>query len=590
MAFTPRTETYVNVSSLTTPFNITVTKPTGTVDGDILFCWIGWYAAVTIDSVPSGWNLLGQYIANTDRYALYYKIASGEGASWAWSFTATAKVRAVCSCYTSGDFNASTPIDVVSNTAYRTSDANCRAASMDVAVANSPLMFWGGCYATTTKSFTKPSVPTTDWVEDDDGWSTTPDMATEVCSFIWAGSGATGAMSATISATMTAKHAFAVALKPPAGAPQTLSNAGAIASLQAFGTAKLNLILSVVGQIATAVAFGMALIVVAISGAEGIASQETFGQATVATAGATQAITNTGHIAGAEAFGTSQVNLKILPTGIQSTEDFGTPQINFVIASVGNIGTTETFGTHALIQEQFLGPSSILSTETLGSPQLNFTVLASSISSTEEFGTATLVQEQFLEPNGIASVETWDQPNLTLYINPTSIEGTETFGTAIVSVGATTQDITNAGAILSDETHGSTGVNLSVSPSEIASAETFGTAQVNLQVLPNSIAGQETFGQPLVTLASGPQAITNAGSITSQETFDNPQIVYDQSLEPTSIASQETFGIPSVGARVAFDPRSITATLTLSGLSGKMVGREEMKGTITSSAPVGELK
>ena len=215
MAFTPRTETYVNVSSLTTPFNITVTKPTGTVDGDILFCWIGWYAAVTIDSVPSGWNLLGEYLANTDRYALYYKVASGEGASWVWSFSATAKVRAVCSCYIKGDFHPTTPIDVVSNTAYRTSDLNVIAATMNVAEVNSPLIFWGGFYNTSTKSFAKPSVPTSGWVEDDDVWNTTPDFGTEVCSFIWSGSGATGAMSATLSTGSTiTKHAFAVALKP----------------------------------------------------------------------------------------------------------------------------------------------------------------------------------------------------------------------------------------------------------------------------------------------------------------------------------------------------------------------------------------
>jgi hypothetical protein len=216
MTFSPRTETYVNVSSLSDPYNITVTKPSGTVDGDILFCWIGWYAAVTIDSVPSGWTLLGEYVANTDRYALYYKIASGEGASWVWSFTATAKVRAVCSCYTKGDFDPSNPIDVVSNTAYRTSDLIVRAATMTVAAVNSPLVFWGGFYSTTTKSFAKPSVPTTGWVEDDDVWNTTPDIGTEVCSFIWSGSGATGAMDATLSVTATSlKHGFAVALNPP---------------------------------------------------------------------------------------------------------------------------------------------------------------------------------------------------------------------------------------------------------------------------------------------------------------------------------------------------------------------------------------
>ena len=221
MTFSPRTETYVNVSSLSSPYNIIVTKPTGTVDGDILFCWIGWYktSAVTIDSVPSGWNLLGEYLTNSDKYALYYKVASGEPASWVWSFTTTTKVRAVCSCYTGGDFDPVNPIDVVSNTAYRTSDAICRAASMTVTSPNSPLVFWGGVYSTSSKTFMKPSVPTSDWVEDDDAGSTTPDFWTEVCSMSWSGSGASGDMSATISASLTTKHAFAVALKPVAGLP-----------------------------------------------------------------------------------------------------------------------------------------------------------------------------------------------------------------------------------------------------------------------------------------------------------------------------------------------------------------------------------
>ena len=245
MTFSPRTETYVNVSSLTTPFNITVTKPSGTVNGDILFCFIQWYAATTIDFVPSGWTLLGQYITNTDRYALYYKVASGEGASWVWSFAATAKVRAVCSCYTGGDFKASDPIDVVSNTAYRTSDTICRAASMTVAFPNSPLVFFGSVYHTTAKTFTKPSVPTSGWVEDDDAGSTTPDFWTEVCSFLWSGSGATGNMDATLSAADIEKHAFAVALKPSAKLTvtdgSTLADSVSVSLVQGLRTISLSL-------------------------------------------------------------------------------------------------------------------------------------------------------------------------------------------------------------------------------------------------------------------------------------------------------------------------------------------------------------
>lgn len=216
MAFTARTETYVNLALLSDPFNITVTKPTDTADEDILFCWIGWYKTIpcTIDSVPNGWTELGNFTAQQDKYALYYKIAASEPNTWTWSFSATCAVRAVCSCYTGGDFNPTDPIDVVSNTAYRTYDANCIAASMTVAAINSPLVFWAGRATSVERTYTKPSVPTDDWIEDDDAGSTTSAFWTEVCSMIWSGSGATGAMSATMSTSGEAKHAFAVALNP----------------------------------------------------------------------------------------------------------------------------------------------------------------------------------------------------------------------------------------------------------------------------------------------------------------------------------------------------------------------------------------
>jgi hypothetical protein len=218
MAFTARTETYVNVSSLTTPFNFTLNKPTGTVDNDILFTFLCIQATTppTVDSVPAGWNLIATRLVGTAyRFYLYYKIASGEGANWTWSLTATCKLRAVCSCYTSGDYKTSgTIIDVISDSEYIQSDNILRAASMNVTYANSPLVFFGGVYNTSSRTFTKPTVPTSDWVEDDDAGSTTPDWWTTVCSMIWAGSGATGDMDDTISTSDAEKHAFAIALRP----------------------------------------------------------------------------------------------------------------------------------------------------------------------------------------------------------------------------------------------------------------------------------------------------------------------------------------------------------------------------------------
>ena len=61
--FTARTETYVDSAAAA---DLTVAKPTGTVDGDILFCFLMWRAAAppqTIDGVPAGWTLIAE--ANT---------------------------------------------------------------------------------------------------------------------------------------------------------------------------------------------------------------------------------------------------------------------------------------------------------------------------------------------------------------------------------------------------------------------------------------------------------------------------------------------------------------------------------------------
>lgn len=221
MTFTARVETYVNVSSLTSPYNFVLNKPSGTVEGDFLYALFMTYktSAVSVDSVPSGWALIAERTVSTYyHFWLYYKVAgASEPTSYTWSISTTAKLHAVCGCYTGGDFDPADPVDVFSNTQYITSNNICRAASMVVSAANSPLIFFGGVYHTSAKTFTKPSTPTTGWMEDDDAGSVTPDFFSTTCSMIWGGSGATGNIDATLSASDTQKHAFAVALNPPPG-------------------------------------------------------------------------------------------------------------------------------------------------------------------------------------------------------------------------------------------------------------------------------------------------------------------------------------------------------------------------------------
>lgn len=220
-AFDERTETNVQGASLSSPYQATLAVPTGTTNGDIMFTWIGSYSATV--TTNAAWTLIGSNTTNSDKYYLYARVASSEPASYVWTFSGTSTYKATCTTYiASSDFsvtNVSTDL-TVSNTPYRTSNGTNRAASFSVPNANSPLLFFGGVYSTSSKTQTPPTNPGT-FAEDYDTGSTTPDFWLEIASYIWAGSGTSGDIDSTISATLTTKHAFAVALKPPAATVST---------------------------------------------------------------------------------------------------------------------------------------------------------------------------------------------------------------------------------------------------------------------------------------------------------------------------------------------------------------------------------
>lgn len=194
---------------------ITVPKPTNTADGDIMFAFIMSYTTFAT-TVPGGWTKIGE---NTQArlYQLYYKIASSEPANYTWDWGATSDRKAGWIATYRGGFSTTSgsPIDVVSNTTYATSDANLRAASMTVTNPNSSLLFVGGAFrAAGAVTYTKPTVPTTDWVENVDYGEVDGDFYATFCSMVWTGVGATGVMNATMSTTLSVgKHAFAVALR-----------------------------------------------------------------------------------------------------------------------------------------------------------------------------------------------------------------------------------------------------------------------------------------------------------------------------------------------------------------------------------------
>ena len=219
MAFTHRNETYARGATLNSPYNFTINKAVSVVNGDIMFMFLQLYSSSppTIDSVPSGWQQIATNNTTNSRWYIYYKIASNEGNSYTWSLTNSCRYYALNIAYTSGDFDVTSLADItaISNTLYGTAGTIVRAASMYVPQANSPLVYFGSIYNTSARSFTKPSLPTTDWVEDADQGHSTPDISMTIGSMIWTGMGNTGNIDITCSTSITThKHAFAIALKP----------------------------------------------------------------------------------------------------------------------------------------------------------------------------------------------------------------------------------------------------------------------------------------------------------------------------------------------------------------------------------------
>lgn len=206
---------YDNSSSTT----IVLTKPTGTTTNDLLYALIKRGDNVDPTGVPSGWTLIAEDQLSTGPKHWLYRLVAGasEGADYTWTWAGTARSGGTMICYRDG-FNTADPEDAISNTSYETSDTNVRAAAMTVAVANSPLIFFGCLHdAADTVTFGVPNNPASGitWTERVDTHDQTNSrFGRIIADGIWTGSGSTGDMDSTMSHTKTLKHAFAISLNP----------------------------------------------------------------------------------------------------------------------------------------------------------------------------------------------------------------------------------------------------------------------------------------------------------------------------------------------------------------------------------------
>lgn len=140
---------------------LSINKPASTADGDLLVA-VGYLETDTNtwSSVPSGWSLAASQ-ANTGDFKLwmYWKIASGEPASWSWTPNVNAWRVLTCAGYSGGSGTGSF-VDVVGtgNQGDAQIETAQTAPSLTTVTANDIVIFaygnFGGANVTAMTGFT----------------------------------------------------------------------------------------------------------------------------------------------------------------------------------------------------------------------------------------------------------------------------------------------------------------------------------------------------------------------------------------------------------------------------------------------------
>ena len=171
--------------------SMTISKPVGTADGDLLVAAIN-LASLAAITAPAGWIQINDttHSTNAGHVVTYYKIASSEPASWTWTF-ASSLCDGWVGAYTG--INTSEPFDVSSNANNLNGVATIIAPSVTTTYSNDLLIgvFAGGG----TRTGTPPTTMT-------ERYDSAGGPFLEIADEIVVSAGATGTRTATPSATI----------------------------------------------------------------------------------------------------------------------------------------------------------------------------------------------------------------------------------------------------------------------------------------------------------------------------------------------------------------------------------------------------
>ena len=193
--------------------SVTVSKPTGTIEGDVMIAALGWDANGSI-TAPSGWTLIRSTLFNTDNnVAAWYKVAgASEPANYTWSQPANDDFSVGIATYY--NVNKSNPINV-ENAQTNSASSNVVAPSVTTTVANTMLVFIGSIDHNNVGNTWTPPSGMNERVDQTNKWT-----SIEIADVVQASAGSSGTKTG-VTTDSQANVGHLIALNPALPLPAT---------------------------------------------------------------------------------------------------------------------------------------------------------------------------------------------------------------------------------------------------------------------------------------------------------------------------------------------------------------------------------
>ena len=205
-----------NSASNSSSSSVVITKPSGTVDNDVMLAIINANNDTTI-TPPSGWNLIRSYGYDasllTAKISTYYKVASSEGANYTFSLSGTVRNAGAISSFSG--VKTSDPIDVENGRLGDVVDP-IYTPSITTNNNNEYLVYLASFDDVTSRTFT-PDAAMTEAVDSASA------SGCQIAYESFPTAGATGTRTSTLSSGGTWGAGFIVALEPEGGTNVTVS-------------------------------------------------------------------------------------------------------------------------------------------------------------------------------------------------------------------------------------------------------------------------------------------------------------------------------------------------------------------------------